>query len=280
MKQKIVLKPLFKKNKGIVLHASPQIRFSRNIRLGFRNELRKQDEAAKIVLPGVTVVCCSNRLDNMDMVFNNYLRQNHLPREMIIVLNNNSMKLQAWQERASRHPDIRVFQLDEAQSLGECLNFAIERSRFDYIAKFDDDDYYGEAYLGSSILALCHKNTGIAGKCSTYVYLEKKGVLLLLSPGNENSFVDSVRGATLLFKKDIWENIRFREQSVGEDSCFLIDCKKNSIAIFSTDRFNYVNIRQDASKHTWQLDEDEYLNAFNSFQFITRTDNYLPFISK
>lgn len=275
--------PLIRKNEdpaARVLHASPQIRFSRNIHLGFRNGLRGQDEAAKIVLPGVSVICCSNRPDNMDMVFNNYLRQRHLPREMIIILNNNSMNLQSWLEKSKLHPDISVFQVNEARTLGECLNFAIEKSRFEYIAKFDDDDYYGEAYLASSILALCLKNAGIVGKCSIYVYLEKKGDLLLLSPGNENSFVDTVRGATLLFRKDIWQNIRFREQSIGEDTFFLIDCKKNGIAIFSTDRFNYVNIRQDASKHTWQLDEYEYLNAFNSFQFISHTNNYLPFINK
>jgi glycosyltransferase involved in cell wall biosynthesis len=280
MKHKIALKPLLTKNEGLVLHASPQIRFSRNIHLGFRNELRKQDKAAKTVLPGVSVVCCSNRPGNMDMVFNNYLRQTHLPREMIIILNNNSMNLQLWQEKASRYPEISVFQLDEAQTLGECLNFAIERSRFDYIAKFDDDDYYGKPYLASSILALCLRNAGIAGKCSIYVYLVNKGDLLLLSPGNENCFVDSVRGATLLFKKDIWQRLRFQEQNVGEDTSFLTDSKTNGIAIFSADRFNYVNIRQNASEHTWQLDEDEYLRAFNSFQFITRTENYLPFISK
>ncbi|MEN6348813.1 MAG: glycosyltransferase family A protein, partial [Syntrophomonas sp.] len=90
---------------------------------------------------GISVISCTNRPLFIDKVFENYLRQLYPFKELIIILNNNRMKLDEWEERGKYLSNIRIVQIDENVSLGECYNFAIKLARHNYIAKFDDDDY-------------------------------------------------------------------------------------------------------------------------------------------
>ena len=43
-------------------------------------------------------------------------------------------------------PNVRVYQLHEKATLGDCLNYGVIKSKYDIIAKLDDDDYYGPNY--------------------------------------------------------------------------------------------------------------------------------------
>ena len=90
--------------------------------------MNEENGCVKTLLPGVSVICSTNRPGFMEQVFANYLRQTYLPREFIIVLNNNSMNIEKWRAKAAPYADIRVYQLDENISLGECLNYAIEQA--------------------------------------------------------------------------------------------------------------------------------------------------------
>jgi len=255
----------------------PKVKFTCN--KTFCKKIISDNKLSKISLPGVSVITCTNRPNYMEKVFSNYLRQSYVSKELVVVLNNNSLNLEEWKARAAQYLNIRVFQLDEQKSLGECLNFAIEKSYFDYIAKFDDDDYYAPAYLETSMPAFIYTDASIVGKCSIYVYFETNHTLVLLSPGHENCYVDSVRGATMLIKKEVFNKLRFQSITLGEDTQFLIDCVQNGIKIYSTNRFDYVNLRRHAKDHTWQLDQASYLKSFHFFNLITHTNNYIPLIS-
>lgn len=188
----------------------------------------------------------------MENVFQNYENQVWQEKELIIILNRDDMEITIWEERAKQSNGVSVYQLPQGVRLGACLNYGIEKAKFDFIAKFDDDDYYAPNYLGQAMDALKGMNADIVGKGTIYMYFEALKTLALHKPGHENRFRTGLKGATLLFKKEIIEKVRFPNKNFGEDSVFLKQCKKLGYKLYSTDRCNFAALRTTApGHHTW-----------------------------
>ncbi len=229
-------------------------------------------------LSGVSIITCTNRPSRMKNVFLSYLRQDYNPKELIIVLNNNDMNQKEWQARAIDLPDITVLSLDERISLGECYNYAIRHASFDYIAKFDDDDYYAPRYLTKQMAAFNYTYADIIGKTCRFIYFQSVSILGLYEASPQFTYVDYVVGATMIFKKDILDHIKFRNINRGEDSEFQKDCLRQDRKIFSVDKYNYVTIRHHSFEpHTYVFSDCEYLN---SCQTTWKTRDYISPISR
>lgn len=230
------------------------------------------------VVEGVSIFTCTNRPELVDQVFSNYLQQAYGPRELIIILNNNRMILEEWRQRASQYPDIRVFQLDEKVSLGACSNYAIQNSYYDYVAKFDDDDYYAPYYLTDMMAAFNYCEADMIGKSCRFIYFKRKSTLGFYRPYREYSYVNYVVGATMVFRKQVWEEIKFSDVTEGEDTQFQEACINNGFRIFANDRYNYVTVRDgDINKHTFKLDDDTYCNYC---EMVIPTTNFVPLIAR
>ncbi len=75
----------------------------------------------------------------------------------------------------SKYENIKIYKLSENISLGRCLNFGVNKAKFNIIAKFDDDDYYGPKYLSDSLKAFDETDAKLIGKGgATFVYLVGK----------------------------------------------------------------------------------------------------------
>ena len=208
---------------------------------------------------GVSVITVTNRSFSLDNILNNYLIQNYKTKELIIIINNNSIDINEWNELTSFRNDIKILKMDEKKSLGECLNLGIEKSSFSYISKFDDDDYYGPNYLVDAINAFKYTDAGIVGKYTVYAYMEGTNELILRYPEHENRYMDYVAGSTLTFKKEIYEKVKFKHKNKSEDTIFLRDCIALGYKIYSSDRFNHViSRRENLSTHTWKISDSEF----------------------
>jgi glycosyltransferase involved in cell wall biosynthesis len=227
----------------------------------------------------ISIITPTNRPDFINKVFENYNRQNHKNKELIIILNNNSMIIEDWQEKAAHDYNVRVYQLDEDITLGECRNFAVNMSRYDFVAQFDDDDYYASNYLQSSIELFDQIDADIVGKASTFIYLEQMKCLLNLYPNDENKYVSMVAGATMLMKKSIFQRIKFPNITLGEESEFMNNyCRREGFKIYSGDKYNFVNLRRGLNGgHTYNVADEEQLKFG---KVIAVTDDYTKFIAK
>ncbi|MFL6556190.1 MAG: glycosyltransferase [Bacillus sp. (in: firmicutes)] len=206
----------------------------------------------------VSIITCTIREENMENVFKNYQQQSWKNKELIIILNKDSMNIDRWINKAKKYRNVQIYQLLETASLGDCLNFAVMRSNYDIIAKFDDDDYYGTDYIKSSMDAFKDKNISIIGKSSLYIYFKNTKALIHAS-GKENSITDTVAGATLMVRKDVFHHVRFEKVNRAEDYFFLEECKKKGFNIYSTDCLHFAVIRQDAEKHTWKISDKDLM---------------------
>lgn len=208
---------------------------------------------------GVSVVTVTNRPFSLEGILHNYLTQNYVTKELIIIINNNSIDISEWKEFTSTRRDIKIYKIDDKKSLGQCLNFGIENSSYPYISKFDDDDYYGPNYLVDAMNTFKYTNAGVVGKYTVYAYMEGTNELILRYPDHENRYMDYVAGSTLTFKKEIYNNVKFRHKNKSEDTIFLNDCMSFGYKIYASDRFNHViSRRKNLSTHTWKITDTEF----------------------
>lgn len=232
---------------------------------------------------GVSVIVCSNRPYKMNDIFDNFLRQSYGHKELIIILNNNNMTLDGYIEKAKEFKNIKVFQLDESLSLGYCFKFALNHARFNYIAKFDDDDYYGIDYLKQAIETFSQINCDVVGKASYYIYFNQSKILARYGEQKENIFINRVTDSSLVFKRNVFKkiNIPFIKKA-GTFANIQTQLKKHGIKIYSTDRYNYLVNRYDDLEHhhTWKVSDDEYL-SYNLVKVVAENiEDFIPYIIK
>ncbi|MEH7417777.1 glycosyltransferase [Neobacillus drentensis] len=206
----------------------------------------------------VSIITCTIRDDCMDNVFKNYEQQTWEDKELIVILNKDTMDIDRWIEKARNYPNVQVFQLHEKAALGDCLNFGVLNSSYEIIAKFDDDDYYGPDYITNAMVVFEDANVSIIGKNSLYIYFKNKRALIHV-PGTENAMSDTVAGATLIFRKSVFYYVRFEKVNRAEDYFFIEQSKKAGFNVFSTDCYDFAVIRQDSEKHTWKITDDDLM---------------------
>ncbi|MEH7480109.1 glycosyltransferase [Neobacillus drentensis] len=186
----------------------------------------------------VTVVTSTIREKMLERVIENFSRQTLQEKELIIILNKNNMNLENLAA-----PNIRVFQMDEEKTLGECLNFEAMQARYRVIAKFDDDDYYSPAYLDHALRLLKETGADVVGKAGIFVYFNKDKLLTLFRPRMSSFFLKNKRvflaGGTLVFKKEVLEKVRFQALNSGEDVHFQKDCLDRKISLYSGSVHDY-----------------------------------------
>ncbi len=237
---------------------------------------KKQDNKNNDI-PGITVITSTIRPGYLENVFKNYNRQNYSKKELIIVLNKNSMNIERWREKAKHYPNVRVFQLDESKSFGKCYNFCVSQSKYDYISPFDDDDYYAPNYLTDIVDAFKSTHADVVGKKTRFIYFERSGILAISCVNNENRYVNHLDGPTLSFNKKVFDKVKF-SNGLGIDTQFCKKCLANGFKLYSTNKYNHVYIRHSSShNHTWNINDRKLLNWC---RIVGRIKNYKEYVAR
>lgn len=204
----------------------------------------------------------------MDNIFQNYNSQVWAPKELIIILNSDHLDIKKWKKEAKKYKNVAIYQLPNHISLGECFNFAVEKSKYDVISKMDDDDYYSPYYLSEQMKALQdHPEVALVGKNTVYTYIESKRALGILSSKKENRYDKRVKGPTMTFRKEIFKNIKFADKNLGTNKQFLKDCQEYGYKIYSTSKNNFVYMRRKEKDHTWKADDEIMLNKLKKVNY-------------
>jgi len=236
-----------------------------------------QDDSG-VTKKGVSIITCTNKLIYMDNIFANYDRQQYEDKELIIILNNDRLDIKEWTEEARKHDNVTVYRVDEKEPLGACLNYGIEKARFDYISKFDNDDYYGPAFLEDLMNAFEYTDADIVGKCAGYMYFERGGILALNAEEKEHCYTHYVLGSAIIIKREVFDRVPWPTDGVsGEDTEFLRQSVKNGFKIYSADRFNYAYVRRSSPElHTWKIKDEEQLAKC---RIICHTKDYVTHVT-
>lgn len=205
----------------------------------------------------VSVITVTNRSYCMGNLINNFIRQDIQNKELIIVINNNSLNIVEYDDFIKEYKNIKLYKLDEDITLGTCLNFAANNCSYPLIAKFDDDDFYSKYYLDEVLKTFNTINCNIVGKTKAYIYFDKYNRLTLKKWGFTDFFVDSVLGSTLCFQKNLLDKVSFRDINLREDKYFCNDCLQNKYKIYSTSIYNHIVFKHsNVDNHTFKYDLD------------------------
>jgi len=226
----------------------------------------------------VSIITCTKRRNCMENLLQNYSRQNFSRKELIVILNHDNLNVSEYIKAAKAYKQVRIYSLPGFISLGTCLNFGVRVSKYNRIAKFDDDDYYAPDYLTDSMRTMVKTGADIVGKRAHYMYLNGENKLLLRYPARENQDVSLVQGATLLVKRHVFDKVGFPDRNRGECVKFCSDSAAKGLKIYSGSRYNFLAIRRKDSKdHTWTV-SDRQLLARNAK--LVKADNPQKFVSR
>lgn len=210
-------------------------------------------------VPAVSVISSTNRPENVRHLLHQIAKQKNVRLECHVMLHGIEVDRKDLEGILPPEVPLHVYHSSSLSTLGENLNFLSKRAQTEYLAKFDDDDLYGANYLRDQIDALKYSGADVVGKKASYIYLEGQDIFALRNPGDEQCFTDFVAGPTLVWRREVTEILEFPAKNRGEDSSFLYDVTRNGMQIFSSDRFNFVQVRSSIQTHTWNIDDFELL---------------------
>lgn len=212
--------------------------------------------------PRISVICSSNRPSNIDHFIAQVAQQSYTNIEVLFLAHGFEPEGIAAKFEDAGLQNVTILQRGTEAPLGECLNALVNEAQGDYIAKFDDDDYYLEEYLADLVNAARYSGADILGKAAIYFYLTGTNTLSLRWPHKELTWYHFVAGATLFCRASVLKKLKFGELGTGEDSDFLRRANAAGYSIFSSDRFNYIAARSDdtAGSQTWQISDAKILS--------------------
>lgn len=210
--------------------------------------------------PSVTAMVSTNRPAQLDHVIEQVGQQEGVDVQLAIVTHGFEADIAELTAKANDLglDNVEFFYGDPSWALGNCLNHLVSVSEGSYAAKVDDDDIYAPQYLADQINALRYTGADLVGKQACYLYLSDLDATLLRFPEREHLWTTFVAGPTLVAPTMTFRENPFESRTRGEDSAFLRAVSESGGRTYSTDRFNFMQMRIGHS-HTWQSDDLEFL---------------------
>ncbi len=152
-----------------------------------------------------------------------FLRQDYPQLELLVIDDGTD----SIADCVPRNERIRYLRLDRKLTIGAKRNFACEQAAGEFIVHWDDDDWYPPNRVTRQIAALGDRGGEITGSSRIYYYdAVSMQAWEYRYPKVNHAWVG---GNTLAYRKAFWQQHRFPEVQVGEDSRFVWSSRGKSI---------------------------------------------------
>ncbi|MPZ96302.1 MAG: glycosyltransferase [Propionibacteriales bacterium] len=218
----------------------------------------------------VSAIVPTNREHELDNVLANVARQAHRDVQLVVVAHGLDFVPKEIEARAADAgvSNVHVIAADPALTLGACMNLGVDAADGAFIAKMDDDNYYGRHYLTDLVAAFGYTEADIVGKWAHYVWLRSTGAVVLRFANDEHRATRLVQGGSILARADVVRELRFSDLPRRVDTDFLDRAAAAGVVTYSADRFNYVSVRgHDRFAHTWSITDSALLNKSGQLVF-------------
>lgn len=222
---------------------------------------------------GVSAVVSTNRSHELTTIAANISRQVETQRgnvQLVLVLHgldDRPAEVEAML-RDSGVDDVVVRQARADLTLGACLNLGVDAADGRYVAKVDDDNYYGRHYLTDLVDAFATSGAQVVGKWCHYTWLRSTGAVVLRFPKDEHRYTRLVQGGSILVEGEVMRRLRFSDLPRAVDTDLLDRVQAAGMRTYSADRFGFVSIRgTDRHAHTWTIEDARFMNASGRVAF-------------
>lgn len=209
-------------------------------------------------LPLVSALVSTIRPHQLEHVFRTVGSQQRVDMELVILTHGFEPDQGQLENLANTYgvSKYRVLFAPESLTLGECLNLCVAASKGAVLTKMDDDDFYSPNYVADMLHALNYSGADVVGKQAHYMHFYSNRMTVLRAAHKEHRFSRLVMGPTITARREIFEAHPFEARGRGEDTAFLRSVAAANGSIYSTDRFNYCQMRF-GEGHTWAVADDE-----------------------
>lgn len=156
-----------------------------------------------------------------------------------------------------KNTHVTIDHYPKSEPLGAILRDLSQGSSGSFIAKMDDDDYYGANHLHDLLIAHRYADAAIVGKWSNFVWFEEEEKLINWRVDKQEKYVPHLPGATWLAKAELIKAYGFSNVKRSVDSTLLDRLRADGHKLYSTHRFNFVRSRH--SDHTYKAEGDKFI---------------------
>jgi hypothetical protein len=221
-------------------------------------QIRQQAGLATFRDASVSVIVASNRPEMTERIFNIVKEQDHKNLELIFALHGDGFE-DSYPEFLNSDLPVTVFRYPEETVFGRVLSEASSAAKGDWIAKMDDDDWYGKEHVSDLLLAAGYSDADLVGKGSEFVYLAEENLTIRRDLGDSEVESRTIGGGAMLVKAETFREINgWRELSRGVDVALIGDVVSNGGRVWRTHPFGYL-LRRTKDQHTWEVDDRYFL---------------------
>lgn len=155
----------------------------------------------------------ANRQEFISNAIDNFLKQDYQNKELVII--DDGIEPSVYNIEGI--DTIRYFYSEPLGTIGVKRNIACEKAKGEFIVHWDDDDLYAPDWISRQVEAL-----SISG-----VELTGLGKVIFIAPNENFVYQDTsgewICGATMAYKKSLWERYPFTNLQIGEDTDFIVN---------------------------------------------------------
>jgi hypothetical protein len=203
--------------------------------------------------PSVSVVASTNRPEMLERILANVALQDHPNLELVLALHGDGFPVADPAAPDSLALTVLRFPADAV--FGHVLSEASARAGGEWVAKMDDDDWYGTEHVSDLVLAAGYSGADLVGKGSEFVYLEGSDVTIRRGLGAGEAPSRTLSGGTLLVRSSVLRDVDgWRGLPRYVDVALIDDVTSAGGTVWRTHPFGYL-LRRTTGRHTWSVDE-------------------------
>ena len=180
-------------------------------------------------------------------------------RELMVVDDGADGQLESLLPEDSR---VRYVRAPEGESIGMKRNRACAAAQGEFIAQWDDDDWYGSKRLSVQLEPLLAGFADVTGLIAPVFFDLHAWRFWSVTPAlHRQLFAEDVHGGTLVYRRQVWERLaHYPNASLAEDAAFLVTAKRRGARlqrINGDGLFVYVRLAHNA----WNVDCGQHVDA-------------------
>ena len=221
-------------------------------------QIRKEAGLPVFREPSVSVVVATNRPEMTERIFNTVKEQDHKNLEVVFALHGDGFE-DTYPDFLKSDLPVTVLRYPKETIFGHVLSGASSAANGEWIAKMDDDDWYGKEHISDLLLAASYSDADLVGKGSEFVYLTEENLTIRRDLGDSEVESRTIGGGAMLVKAETFREINgWRELSRGVDIALIDDVVSNGGRVWRTHPFGYL-LRRTKNQHTWEVDDRYFL---------------------
>lgn len=191
--------------------------------------------------PSVVALIPLHRLGDYENVRSNVMRQDYVNVEFVIVADEGFPVIDFSGKK------VRWIEVDNGMSIGSKRNFGIERSSGEIIVHMDADDIYSADWITKSVGALTTISGCLVTGLRKCVFHDTVNDIRYLYDykGSQGYVV----GATMCYRRDLWNVVRFKDMREFEDTDFVSRVGVNIVAHDYFDGFTAILHGNNTASH-------------------------------